>query len=221
MNYQFEWYLITRNWHPIVLGAWITYLVAVLSMALALVLGLMLALMRVSHIRSLASAASAYIEVMRALPLYAFLLWIYYGLAVAVGISFEPITAGCLALGLVTAAYVAEIYRAGVLTITHGQFEAARALGLDAVAVYRDIVIPQATRVILPAAGNQFVGVLKGAAVVSVIGVPDLMFYANWASLRYFKPFEFYTVAGVILIGSTVGIAAIVAAWERRMRWRR
>jgi His/Glu/Gln/Arg/opine family amino acid ABC transporter permease subunit len=221
VNYQFEWYLITRNWHPIVLGAWITYLVAVLSMALALVLGLMLALMRVSHIRSLASAASAYIEVMRALPLYAFLLWIYYGLAVAVGISFEPITAGCLALGLVTAAYVAEIYRAGVLTITHGQFEAARALGLDAVAVYRDIVIPQATRVILPAAGNQFVGVLKGAAVVSVIGVPDLMFYANWASLRYFKPFEFYTVAGVILIGSTVGIAAIVAAWERRMRWRR
>lgn len=217
MHYEFEWYLITRNWHPIVQGALITYLVAALSMALALALGLVLAL--VQRVRILSRFAHAYVQVVRALPLYAFLLWVYYGLSVALGINFPPITAGCLALGLITAAYMAEIYRAGLLAIGSGQYEAARALGLHPIWLYLDVVLPQAIRIILPAAGNQFVGVLKGAAIVSVIGVPDLMFYANWASLRYFRPFEFYTVAGAILVGSTVGVAGLVGLLERRMRW--
>ncbi len=221
MKYRFEWYLITRDWHPIVLGALITYLVAVLSMALALALGLCLALMRMRDTGPASRVAQAYVQVVRALPLYAFLLWIYYGLSVALGITLGPLMAGCLALGLVTAAYMAEVYRSGLLAIGPGQYEAARALGLDTLAMYKDVVLPQAIRIILPAAANQFVGILKGAAIVSVIGVPDLMFYANWASLRYFKPFEFYTVAGAILVGSTVGFAGLVAVLERRMRWQR
>jgi polar amino acid transport system permease protein len=220
VKYDFEWYLITRNWHPIVLGAMITYTVAGLSMALALSLGLVLALVRMSGLRFVARASIIYIQIARALPLYAFLLWIYYGLSLTLGITLQPITAACFALGLITAAYMAEIYRSGLLAINPGQFEAARALGLSPFSMYRDIVLPQAVRIILPSAANQFVGILKGAAIVSVIGVPDLTFYANWASLRYFKPFEFYTVAGVILVGSTVAVAGLAAFLEHRMRGR-
>ena len=220
MKYQFEWYLVTRNWHPIVLGAMITYLVAVLSMALALSLGLILALLRMSGNPWLSRASAGWIQIARAVPLYVFLLWIYYGLSLGLGISLQPIAAACLALGLITSAYMAEVYRSGLQAIGRGQFEAARALGLSPISVYRDVVIPQALRIILPSAANQLVGVLKGAAIVGVIGVPDLTYYATVASLRYFKPFEFYTVAAGILIGSTIAVAAVAAWLEHRMRWR-
>lgn len=221
MNYKFQWHLIARNWQPIVEGLLITYLVTVLSMAVCLVFGLVLALMRLSKQRWLSLIAQTYIEVVRAIPLYVFLLWIYFGLSVAFRITFQPLEAGVLALGLLTSAYTAEIYRAGIMAVPHGQSEAARALGLTQVQIYRDIVFPQAFRVILPSLANQFVGVFKGAAIVSLIGVADLMYFAREASLKHFRPFEFYSTAGAILIVSTIIFGAVVAIIERRMYWAR
>ena len=84
-----------------------------------------------------------------------------------------------------------------------------------------DIVFPQAFRIILPALGNQFVGVFKGAAIVSVIGVADLMYFAREASLKFFRPFEFYSTAGALLIASTIIFAALVSIVERKVRWAR
>jgi His/Glu/Gln/Arg/opine family amino acid ABC transporter permease subunit len=219
MNYDFQWYLITRNWRPILEGLLVTYQVALLSMAVALVLGLIVAFMRLSRRRFIYYLALGYIELGRALPLYVFLLWIYFGLSIAMGIVLAPKQAGILALGLITAAYMAEIYRVGILAVDRGQFEASKALGLTGPQTYRDVILPQAFRIILPAAGNQFIGVLKGAAIVSVIGVADLMYFAREASLKFFKPFEFYTVAGLLLIASTMAFAGLVSLLERRARY--
>lgn len=219
MDYDFQWYLITRNWEPIVEGALVTYYVTILAMAIALVLGLVLALMRLTNQRWVSIIAQAYIEFLRSMPLYVFLLWIYFGLAFALDIIFEPIEAGVLAVGLITAAYMAEIYRAGIMAVDRGQFEAARALGLNHPQIYRDVVLPQAFRIILPAAGNQFIGAFKGATIVAVIGVADLMYFAREASLEFFKPFEFYSTAGAILIASTLAFAGLVALIERKMQW--
>ena len=219
MEYDFQWYLITRNWQPILSGLLVTSYVAAASMLLALVLGLILALMRLANQRFVSGIAQVYIEFGRAMPLYVFLLWIYFGIAFALNIIFQPIEAAILALGLITAAYMAEIYRAGIMAVDRGQVEAGRALGLSQPQVYRDVVLPQAFRIVLPATGNQFVGVLKGAAIVAVIGVADLMFFAREASLEFFRPFEFYTTAGLLLIGSTIAFAGIVALIERRVRW--
>ena len=216
MRYKFQWNLITRNWDTLVEGLIVTYQVAVLAIILASVLGLILALMRLSPRRWVSLFAQTYIELGRTLPLYVFLLWIYFGLAVALGITLRSFQAGVLALGLISAAYMAEIYRAGIMAVDKGQFEAARALGLNGLQIYGDVVLPQAFRIILPAAGNQFVGIFKGAAIVSVIGVADLMFYTRELSLKFFRPFEFYTSAGVMLIGSTLVFAALVAIIERR-----
>jgi His/Glu/Gln/Arg/opine family amino acid ABC transporter permease subunit len=221
MRYQFEWHLVTRQWPAVLEGIGTTYEVAVLALLVALILGLALALMGASSIRPVAHAARAYIELFRALPLYAMLVWLYYGLSVAADVSLSAVTAGVAALGLVTAAYMAEIYRGGLAAVDRGQFEAARALGLSTVSIHRDVVLPQAVRVILPAAGNQFVGILKGAAIVSIIGAPDLMFWANQESLKHFRPFEFYTAAAVLLIGSTLCVAALVGVLERRMKGKR
>lgn len=218
MNYDFQWYRITRNLEPMLEGLLVTYQVTILAMIIALILGLILALMRLSNARWISWIAQTYIELGRAMPLYVFLLWIYFGLAFALNIVFQPMEAGVLALGLLTAAYMAEIYRAGILAVNRGQFEAARALGLNPSSIYRDVVLPQAFRIILPSAGNQFVGAFKGATIVAVIGVADLMYFAREASLQFFKPFEFYTAAGLLLIASTIAFSGLVAVIERRMR---
>jgi His/Glu/Gln/Arg/opine family amino acid ABC transporter permease subunit len=221
MNYKFQWYLITRNWEVLLEGLVVTYQVAVLAIILAALLGLILALMRLSSRRWVSHIAEVYIEFGRTLPLYVFLLWIYFGLSVAVGITLQPLEAGVLALGLIASAYMAEIYRAGIMAVDKGQFEAARALGLTAPSIYGDVILPQAFRIIVPAAGNQFVGIFKGAAIVSVIGVADLMYHTRELSLKFFRPFEFYTTAGALLIASTLIFAALVALLERRWRWGR
>lgn len=218
MKYKFQWNLISRNWDTLVEGVVVTYQVAALAILLASVLGLILALMRLSSRRWVSRLAQAYIELGRTLPLYVFLLWIYFGLSIALGIVLGPMQAGVLALGLISAAYMAEIYRAGLMAVDKGQFEAARALGLSVPYIYGDVVLPQAFRIVLPAAGNQFVGTFKGAAIVSVIGVADLMYYARELSLKFFKPFEFYTAAGAILVASTLVFAALVALLERHLR---
>ncbi len=218
MKYKFQWNLISRNWDTLVEGVVVTYQVAALAIILASVLGLILALMRLSSRRWVSRLAQVYIELGRTLPLYVFLLWIYFGLSIALGIVLGPMQAGVLALGLISAAYMAEIYRAGIMAVDKGQFEAARALGLSVLWIYGDVVFPQAFRIVLPAAGNQFVGTFKGAAIVSVIGVADLMYYARELSLKFFKPFEFYTAAGAILVISTLVFASLVAVLERRLR---
>lgn len=217
MTYKFQWNLISRNWDTLVDGLIVTYQVAVLAIILASVLGLILALMRLSSRRWMSLFAQTYIELGRTLPLYVFLLWTYFGLAVAVGITLKSFQAGVLALSLISAAYMAEIYRAGIMAVDRGQFEAARALGLNGLQIYGDVVLPQAFRIILPAAGNQFVGIFKGAAIVSVIGVTDLMFYSRELSLKFFRPFEFYSAAGAMLIGSTLVFAGLVAVLERKL----
>ena len=221
MKYKFQWNLISRNWDTLVEGVVVTYQVAALAIILASVLGLILALMRLSPRRWVSRFAQVYIELGRTLPLYVFLLWIYFGLSIALGIVLQPMQAGVLALGLISAAYMAEIYRAGIMAVDRGQFEAARALGLSIPRIYGDVIFPQAFRIVLPTAGNQFVGIFKGAAIVSVIGVADLMYYARELSLQFFKPFEFYTAAGAILVVSTLVFAGLVAVLERRLRWGR
>src|SRR5687767_7527737 len=106
MKYKFQWNLISRNWDTLVEGVMVTYQVAALAIILASVLGLILALMRLSSRRWVSRLAQVYIELGRTLPLYVFLLWIYFGLSIALGIVLQPMQAGVIALGLISAAYM-------------------------------------------------------------------------------------------------------------------
>jgi ABC-type amino acid transport system permease subunit len=99
---------------------------------------------------------------------------------------------------MLNSAYMAEIYRSGLSAVSKGQFEAARALGLTSLQVYRDVIVPQAIPVIIPAAMNLFIDLLKDSALVGVIGVVDLMRVAQRLSNFYFRPFEFYTTVALI-----------------------
>jgi His/Glu/Gln/Arg/opine family amino acid ABC transporter permease subunit len=198
-------------------GFRIALLVAVASTAIAIVVGLVVALLRLSPIAPLRWLAFAYTQLFRGIALYVLIIWVYFGLAVAAGVNFNPIPAGIATLALLNSAYLSETFRAGILAVDRGQREAAVAIGLTPVQVFRDVVAPQALRIITPATGNQFVDAIKDSSILSVIGVPELMRETQRLAQFYFRPFEFYTVAGGMYLVAVFVVSYGVRLLERRL----
>jgi polar amino acid transport system permease protein len=155
-------------------GAWTTIWLTVISMTFGLVLGLLLALMRMSSTPMLRAPAGFYIWVFRGTPLLVQLVIIYTGLP-TVGIKFGVLTSAVLGLSLNEAAYLSEVVRSGILSVPKGQFEAARALGMPPSRVMRVVVLPQALRIMVPPLGNSLNGMLKTTTLASVISVVELL----------------------------------------------
>lgn len=221
MDFTFDWNIVTSNWQNFLKAALMTFYVAILSMLFAMILGLVLALLRNSKSPIVQAPARIYVGFFRSLPLYVFLLWLYYGFKVAFGLGLEAVQAAALALGLISAAYMSEIYRSGFMAVDRGQYEAGASIGLSTGQLYRKVILPQVFRTVMPATVNQFVGVLKGATIVGIIGVFELMYFARTSAAITFKPFEFYTTAGVIFIVCTLVFATLADRLESRYRWRR
>ena len=160
------------------LGAWITLSLTVLSMALGIAGGLLLALVKTSGIRFLQAPADLYIWLFRGTPVLLQLIFIFNALP-QMGLRFSAFTSAVIALALNESAYMAEIIRAGIQSVDQGQKSAARVLGLREGQIMRHIVLPQAMRLIIPPTGNQFIGMLKMSALASVIAVQDLLLRAQ------------------------------------------
>jgi len=166
-------------------GALVTLEISIASMALAVLLGLMLAIVRVFGNRLLAWPAVAFIEVIRGTPLLIQLFIIFYGLP-SLGIRLTPFWAAVIGLGLNYAAYEAENYRAGIQAVPRGQLDAALALGLTRTQTIRKIVLPQAVRLVIPPVTNDFIALLKDSSLVSVITMVELTkVYGQLASTYY------------------------------------
>lgn len=215
-EFHLDWsYVIDR--YPLLLkGLGMTVLISIMGMLLALVLGLLIASMRMSKYRPLNWLAQLYINVFRAIPLFVFIIWMYYGLPIVVGIDFDPITAGVLCLALQYAGWLAEIYRSGIGAIGKGQREAALSLGLTRFQTFVDVIFPQAFKIMLPPMGNNFVGMLKDSSLVGIIGVFELVRQAQLAVSQTFRPFEFYTAIAIVYILLTQLISQGVSYLERR-----
>ena len=171
-----------RDYFPLLLrGAWVTIQLAVLSMLVAVVLGLPIALLRLSGRWPLQTAATVYVEFFRGIPVLLLLFFLYYGLP-AIGARYElgswlnlsAFVAAVLGFGLNYAAYESEIYRAGIGSIPAGQWEAAASLGMSRALTFRRIILPQAIRVILPPMTNDFIALFKDTSLVSVIALVEL-----------------------------------------------
>jgi His/Glu/Gln/Arg/opine family amino acid ABC transporter permease subunit len=208
--------LIWSARNPLLYGTLVTMEVAFLALIVAMVLGLPLALMRASNHKIVSVPAFLYIQFFRGTSLYVLILWVFFGMAIAFNINFAPFTAAVLCLGLLNSAYMAEVYRTGLGTVGFGQWEAARALGVGDLPIFRLVVFPQAFRVILPAAANLFVDMLKDAAIVGVVGVWDLMKQADRLTKYHFRPFEFYTASALIYFLVVFAFSRLVAVLEKR-----
>jgi polar amino acid transport system substrate-binding protein len=175
------------NYVPILLfqGAPMTLLISILGMAVAIALGLVLALVNLYAPHPLAWASRAYIELFRGTPLLIQLYLIFYGLP-SVGIRLDPLAAAIVGLGLNYAAYEAENYRAGIQAIPRGQMEAALSLGMTRAQALQHVIVPQALRIVIPPVTNDFIALFKDSSIVSVITMVELTkVYGQLASTYY------------------------------------
>jgi polar amino acid transport system permease protein len=215
--YDFRWSTIWDHRGELLGGLWLTLQVAVLAFALACVLGLPVAVLRMSSSPLLNRPASWWIALMRGVPLIVMLYWLYFAAASRQWFALSEFRAGVLALGLTGSGYMAENFRGALQSVDPGQREAAMAIGLASGAAFRWVIVPQAARIVLPPAINVLIALLKGATIVSVIGLADMFYVARTVSFDTFSPFELYTAAAVIIIGVTLAIALCSWLLERHL----
>jgi polar amino acid transport system permease protein len=196
-------YLPSLGW-----GAVLTLEISALALLLSLPAGLGGALLRISGSRVLRAAGTAYVELVRNVPLLVVLYILFYALP-SYGVPIDAFSAGVLALTINSTAYVTEIFRGGFAAIPQGQYEAARALGLRPPHVFRLVVIPQVFRIVLPSLGNQIVAVVLGSAQASIVGVAELTYQTQSIGSMNFRYFELFTIAALFYIACAQAIAAV------------
>jgi polar amino acid transport system permease protein len=177
-------------------GVWNTIWLTVLSLVIGLVLGLLSALMRMSKNPLINGPAKFYIWIWRGTPLLVQLVIIYTGLP-QLGIRLSVVQSALIGLGVNEGAYLSEIIRAGILSVDKGQFNAARALGMNYKVMMRRIILPQAARIIVPPLGNRFNGLLKFSSLASVISMEELMRRAQMLTQAKFRVLEIFIVAAI------------------------
>lgn len=192
-----------------------TVAISVVAMGLALVLGLVAAVGRLSRNRPLRFVSGLYVEVIRGTPLLVQLFIVYYGLP-SYGIRLEPFTAGFLTLGIHYGAYLSEVYRAGIVSIDRGQWEAAASIGMTRPTVMREIILPQAIRVILPPIGNYFISMLKDSALTATITVTELLRAGQLRVAITFRAMDIYLLVAAIYLALSYPLSLLIRWLEKR-----
>ncbi|TDE08456.1 amino acid ABC transporter permease [Jiangella asiatica] len=182
----------------------------------SIVLGLVVALMRVSRVALIRAVASIYTEIFKNLPLITEIYIIYFGLA-SIGIRFGIFAAATLSFALFYGAYVSEVFRGGLQGVPPGQREASLALGMTPRSVTRHIIVPQALRLALPGAGTMMVDLLKGTALLVTIGGAELMTQGAIITSTTFRALEVYLVIGLIYFSLCYPLSRGVVRLERRL----
>lgn len=199
-------------------GAWITVLYTAGSIAIGLVLGLAVCFARLSGIGPLNWFAQGFQELFRCTPLLVQLLWIYYALPLLLGFDMPNWAAALMTLSLYAAAFYAEVFRGGIISIDKGQFEAGAAIGMSGWQVMRRIVLPQAIRRMMPAFINQSVTQFKNTSLISVISVADLTYMASIVNGQTYRPLESYTIVAILYFVILFPMMKFADFIERRMR---
>ena len=206
-----------REWIPQLLWAACgTLKMAVLAYAVAVLVGLLIALARRSRRRTTAAIAAWYVELVRGTPALTQLFLIYFGLASA-GVVLSAFIAAVIGLGLNYAAYMSEVYRAGIDAVHRGQREAALAIGMTNALAMRSVILPQALRIIVPPMANYAVSLLKDTSVASLISAPELMLRARDLSSEYFMPMELYLLVGAMYLVMAYPLGKVAQYLEARM----
>jgi polar amino acid transport system permease protein len=200
----------------IVQAAGITIVVCVVSIILATIIALIGAVARLSRNPYINGAASLYVSMVRGTPLLVQIIFVFYGLP-QLGIVLPAIPAGILALSFNYGAYMTEIFRAGIQAVPPGQTEAALALGMPERATMRRIVLPQATRIVIPAIGNDFIAMLKDSALLSVIAVQELLWWGQRLGRSGFQPMTGVLIAAVVYWLLTIVFSFFQERLERRL----
>ncbi|MGD9211348.1 MAG: amino acid ABC transporter permease [Desulfobacteraceae bacterium] len=225
-GYNWQWYRVPKyifTWNnngfvagPLLKGLYITLKISGISLLLSFIIGLATALLRLSDSIMGKIVARCYLELIRNTPLLVQLFFIYFVLGPILDI--ERLTSAVLALSLFEGAYASEIFRAGILSIPSGQWEAGFSLGLDRYNTYRLIILPQAIRHILPPLTNQAISLIKDSALVSTIAIYDLTMQGQAIIAETFLTFELWFTIAAIYLMLTISLSTLVNFLEKHFR---
>lgn len=218
-------------------GIWLTVVVTLVAYGGACLLGLALAVAGLSRFMLLRQTARFYVEVVRGVPIIVLLLYVAFALAPALVVAvnwvsgfwggdpwktrdFPLLARAVIALMLAYSAFLAEVFRAGLVAVDKGQIEAAQALGLNGWQRFRHVVFPQAFRTILPPLGNDFVAMVKDSSLVSVLGVSDITQLGKVTAAGNFRYFETYNVVALVYLTMTISLSLLLRRIEARLKAR-
>jgi polar amino acid transport system permease protein len=209
--------MIPKYIPPLIDGLGVTLEVTLAALVIGIIIGLPLAVLRASPWLPLRLPSTLYIDFLRTTPFLVQVLWVYFVLPTVIHRDIDALTAGILALGLNTSAFMAEIFRTGIAAVGSGQWDACRVLGLRRLQAFRDVILPQAIRITLPAMVSTAVQVLKGTSYLAVIGVLELTYRATIITQHRGRYIEVFSVTGAIYIVVILTLILLLGQLEKRL----
>lgn len=196
---HYDWGLIWQNHSILLNGLLVALNVSIIALIVSVVGGLLLAMMRLSR-PPVSWLAVIYINVFRGVPALVSVIWVYFGVALLLGINFSVFEAGVIALSLLYSAFMAEIFRSAISAIPAGHREAGQALGMRSTRVFFSVVLPKAIKIALPNVGSMFIGMIKDTSTFTVIGLLEVVRVTQNLVSQSFQPFVLYTAAAAIYV---------------------
>lgn len=217
MNYQWDFSPVLTRWPLLLDGLFNTVKIAAIAIVFGVLVGLVLALLRLSPRRSLRLPAAVFVEFYRNTPPIVHFFWFFYALPVVLNISLDPLVAAVLALSTQSGAFYAEVFRGGIRSIERGQWEGAKALGMSHTQLMRRIVVPQAaTRMVAPFVERSF-ELIKTTALASTLAYGELLYQAMMVNSETFRPLETYTAVALLYLVLLVSCSALARVAEARL----
>ncbi|ARJ39444.1 amino acid ABC transporter permease [Sporosarcina sp. P21c] len=214
-GYEYDFSVISQNMDIFIAGALKTLEISAIALLLAIPLGIMIGMGRISRNSFIRILSSAYVEVMRGVPLLVLLIWIFFVLGQFLKLG--SYWASIIGLAVFTAAFIAEIVRSGIQGVPRGQMEAARSSGMTYWQAMRLIVLPQAFRRVLPPLASQFIMLIKDSSLISVIGATELTLNAKNLVATSMRSIEVWTFIGFVYFAMTFTLSMIIRAIEQKL----
>jgi polar amino acid transport system permease protein len=215
--YRWDFSPVLANWDLLALGLGNTLRVTATALLFGIQLGLVLALLRLSPRRWLRWPAGFVIEVFRTTPPLVQLFWFFFALPLLVGVEMTPFLAAALTFSIQSAAFFAEVFRGGIVSIERGQWEAARAIGMTHRQTLARIILPQAVKRMIPAFMERAIELMKTTTLVAAVSYADLLFQANEVAQKTFRPLEVFTVVALIYFVVIFVVSILARRLELRL----
>lgn len=209
-----DWGIVWDNRDLLLHGLWVAIQVSLVALVLSVVVGLFVALARLSK-GPLAWVAAIYVNVFRGIPALVSVLWVYFGWSILFEFNFTAFQAAVIALTLLYSAFISEIYRAALQAIPRGQREAGLALGMHPARIFLRVTLPQATKIAIPNIGSMFIGMVKDTSTFTIIGLVELTRVTQNINSTTFKPFVLYTAAAVFYVIAAFAIDFLFRGIEK------
>ena len=218
MGYHLNFALVWQNFDRLGWGLVLSLELAMFALAAGTVIGLLLALAHVSGGRLVRAGIRGYVECVRNVPLLLLVYLVFYGIPSVIDIDYSATQSFVVTLSLYAAAYLVEVFRAGLAAIGQGMLDAGRAIGLAPGGLLVHVRLPIMIRIVLPSLGNTFVSLFKDTSIASVLAIPELSYGAQWINFNTFRIIEVYAVAAPMYVLTGYAILWGLRGLERRFR---